>query len=317
MSELHAGDWLLVEIDGATAMFGLVTPSINPRVHSQRSYSTDKFSTATDCFSEYAKDVGISLRDRHCGMAVSGAVTGDSVRIQRCRWIVSITGLSYLTGSPLLVVNDSVAKSWINASPEASKFQKIGGMGFSDVSKAGKWTSIHYHHGLGAAIMFRAPLNGDSNNPLAVLDSECGHIGFAPQNDLEQEISSNLARVTGRVTYEQVLFLGNSDPIWDKLSKTTTTRDRDILRAGIFGSFAGDMTLAFASWSGVYLHGEQSQFLSSSEVLSTFNNRFEAKLSFASNVRAVPRYLAGRLANSLPGLAEMMASIHLKESSKI
>jgi glucokinase len=314
MSDLHAGDWLLVEIDGTTAIFGLAAPSLNPQVHSQKTYQTDRFSTATDCFSEYAKDIGISLRDRFCGMAVSGAITGDSVRIQRCRWIISITGLAYLTGNRPIVVNDSVAKSWINTGKEAVKFLKVGGSGNSDFSKAGKWTSINYHHGLGAAVLQREALNGEVHGPIRVSDSECGHIGFAPSNELEAEISANLGRTVGRVTYEHMMFVGQSNPVWDKLAKPTIARDREILRVGILGSFAGDMTLAFASWSGVYLHGEQSQCLSSSEFSTIFNSRFEAKANFTTNVRAVPRYLATLSTNSLPGLAEMMAANYLKES---
>jgi glucokinase len=309
MNEMHAGDWLLVEIDGNNVSFGLAKPSQIPSIHSLKTYESENFTTATDCFSQYAIDAGIDLRDRQCAMSVSGPLNGDNIRIQRCRWIISITGLSYLTGSRPIMVNLSVGKSWISVSPEASKFPKIGGeavrIGDVLLSKTGKLTSINYNRGLSAAVLHRTEAG-----VLMASDGECGHIGFAPQNEIELEIYSTLAKTQSRITYEHILFLGPTDPVWDKLSKPIGSNDRERLRAGILGSFAGDLALAFGSWAGVLLHGEKSQFLSNSEFASLFNSRFEAKANFATNVRNVPRYLAGSAASGLAGLAQMMASTH-------
>ncbi|MFC4291624.1 glucokinase [Sphingorhabdus arenilitoris] len=305
MSDLHEGDWLLVDIDGEIVTFGLAKPAAQPAIHSQKTYNSNDFPTATDCFSRYASDIGIRLAGRPCGMSISGAVNGDTLRIQRCRWIISITGIAYLTGSRPMVMNDSVAKAWLNLGSSAGMFPKIGGMSAVDFSKPGKWTTINYHRGLGASLLTRA-----EGQPLLSSESECGHIGFSPQDDMELEISQALAKKDPRVTYERILFIDRDDALWSQLSRPLDGHAKDRIRAGILGSFAGDMTLAFAGWSGLYLHGDQTQILSNAELASIFNRRFESKAGFSSVVRPVPRFLANREASNLPGVAQMMAAHH-------
>ncbi|NJM49936.1 MAG: hypothetical protein HC843_02845 [Sphingomonadales bacterium] len=303
MNELHEGDWLLVDIDGEIVNFGLAKPAAQPFVHSQKSYKTDEFPTATDAFNRYAQDIGIRLNNRPSGMSISGAVKGDSLRIQRCRWIISITGIAYLTGSRPLVMNDSVAKGWMNLGSNAGRFPKIGGMTPVDFTKPGKWTTINYNRGLGASLLTRL-----DETTFTSSESECGHIGFAPEDKVEAELSAILAKKDPRVTYERILFLEKDDSLWSQLSQPLDGSGKDRIRAGILGAFAGDMTLAFAGWSGLYLHGDQNQFLSNAEYAAIFNRRFEAKGGFANVVRPVPRFLANREASNLPGVAQMMAA---------
>jgi glucokinase len=303
MNDADYNDWLLADIDGETVSFGLAKPTKSPAIERVRTYKTADFPTATDCFMCYASEEAIDLKGLRAGISVSGVVKQDSVRIQRCRWSISITGLTYLLGSRPLIVNDSVSKSWINLDRVSMRAEMIGGEGAPDFSKPGRWTTINFHNGLGASIVNR--LDADT---IFVTESECGHIAFAPLDQLERDVSGYLAKASGRVTYEQMLFIGYSDPVWRDLGITISDREHERMKAAVLGAFAGDMTLAFAGWSGLFLHGVASQILTKRENVEIFNKRFEEKANFRSNVRTVPRFLAPFHPHNLAGVAQMLAA---------
>jgi glucokinase len=301
MNETGEAEWLLVDIDGDVVNFGMAVPSSNPIIHKAKTYKTDQFPTATDCFMTYARETGISLNGLHSGLVVSGAVNNDTIRIQRCKWIISVTGIGHLMGSRPIVINDSEARSWVNLN-SFNTMRKLGGTAEVDFMRAGRWVTVNYNRGLGASVLQRR-----HEGAIFALDSECGHIAFAPQSSVEQELANLISTTTGRVTYEQVLFISNDSPVWDRLSKPTTMSERMAVRAGILGSFSGDLVLAFAAWSGLFLHSNQAQLLIDPYFISIFNERFEDKASFKANVRSVPRFLANWEVTNLQGLAQMMA----------
>ncbi len=304
MNETGEAEWLLADIDGDVVNLGMAVPASRPVIHKAKSYKTDQFPTATDCFMTYAREVGITLNGLHCGLVVSGAVNNDTVKIQRCKWIISITGIGHLFGHRPIVINDSAARGWVNIS-SADRMRMVGGTSSIDFNRPGRWVTVNYNRGLGASVLHRSP-----DEALMALDSECGHIGFAPQTKIEHELQGLIAIAGGRVTYEQMLFIANDSPIWEKLSVPQSTSDRMAIRAAILGAFAGDVALAFAAWSGVFLHGSQAQFLIDSYLVSQFNNRFEDKAAFKGNVRPIPRFLANNDVSNLLGLAQMMAETH-------
>ncbi len=302
MNDISDKDWLVADIDGETVSFAMATPSTSPSMHHLRSYQTADFPTATDGFNGYAKDMGIGLQGRKCGLAVSGAITGDTVRIQRCRWIISRMGLRYLFGSPPVIVNDSVAKCWTNLSAKSGSIRHLGGEAKVDYSESGKWVTINYHRGLGAAALVKI-----DDLPMLSMESECGHTGFSPQDALEREVSEYLARSAPRVTNERMLYIAADDPVWDKLTRTTKHEQREEMRAGVLGAFVGDMVLSLAGWSGVYLHGEHCAFMDNEKYRDIFNRRFEEKGNFRANVRSTPRFLAEHIDDNLQGLCLMLA----------
>ncbi len=302
MNNISESDWLVADIDGDIVNFGMATRSAAPVLHNVRHYSTADYPTATDAFNAYAKDVGIVLQGRQCGLAVSGAIAGDTVRIQRCRWIISKMGLRYLFGSPPLIVNDSVAKCWTNLADKSASVNHLGGDTLVDYTKPGKWVTINYNRGLGAAVLVKM-----DDMPMLAMESECGHTGFSPQDGLEREIAAFLSLSIPRVTNERMLFIKADDPLWDKLSRPTSHEQRQEVRAAVLGAFAGDMVLAFAGWSGVYLHGENCAFMASGRYSEIFNRRFEEKGNFRATVKSTPRFLSHYGDDNLQGICQMMA----------
>jgi glucokinase len=302
MNENANQNWLLVDIDGEDIHFGVCEPSASPTITHVKSYQTMDFPTATDCFMFYSNAIGVPLKNVQCGVSVTGAVGLDSVRLQRCRWVFSITGLSYLLGSRPFVINDSQLKSWTSLASDPRNNIKIGGIGGADFSAPGKWLTLNYAHGLGASLLRR-----EDRERIYAIDSECGHIGFAPQDALEEKLLHCLLKSQPRVSYEHILFLERTSDALQKADINMSTNEYDKMRAGVLGSFAGDMVISFLSWSGVFLHIGSKQLLDNPEMVSIFNTRFEAKGNFKSTLLAVPRFLVPNQHNNLQGVARMMA----------
>lgn len=296
--------WLLIDIEGENANFGICDVNASRRVEHRRQYRATDFSTATDCILTFARETGLSVRNRRMAMVVSGAVGIDSIRIERSRWIISKSGLEQLFGVRPSFINDSVAKAWGNVGQNWQAARALGGSGQIDWSKPGTVVAINYSTGLGAAIIRVSP-----DGRISVAESECGHIGFAPQNAIERELYDVLARANPRVTYERVLMLDRNDPIWDGLSQPVARDKREQILAGILGSFAGDLVLAFAAWSGVIINGTHGALLANSACVMAFNDRFGDKGHFRMNVRAAPRWLGPAGVSNIENAASMAANL--------
>lgn len=298
-------DWMLIDIDGDDVHCATCKPSNYARLENYRTYRAGNFATGTDCFMEYSRDVGVPLQRRKAAVVASGAIGADSIRIARSRWIISRSGLELLFGAKPAFINDSVAKAWVSFASGGTEARPVGGDRQPDFANAGRIVVLNYSAGLGAGV-----LHLSETGTAHVADTECGHLAFAPQNEIEREIAAQLARVNPRVTYERMLQIERDDPLWAGLSRPVDGRARDEIRAGILGAFTGDLVLAYAAWSGVFLTGDRCDIVADPGHATLFNSRFEDKGYFRSNVRAAPRWLAPKSPNNLLGAARMLAGSH-------
>ena len=296
-------DWLVVDFDGDNIALGLAAPASRPIVHSTRAYRSTDFATATDCIIGYARDLDIDLKGRRAAIVVAGAIGDDVVKLARGRWIVSIRGIGYLLGARPFVINTGVAKSWSNLDHSSATHMPLSGSGTIDFSAPGKWTSIKYQGGLAASMLRRF-----DDGSLQAMESECGHIGFSPRGARQRELADALATTNARVTPERMMFVAADDPLWERLSQPTSRTDRDLVRADMLGAFVGDVVLNFCSWSGVFLNGDQFQFLVKPDNRAAFDKAFGDKGHFSPNLRAVPRWIVKGEQNNLPGAAQMLAN---------
>ena len=305
MTDAVAGDWVLIDIDGEDVHCATCKPHDPMTLENYRAYRAGDFPTGTDCFMEYARDVGVPLQQRKSAIVASGAIGADSIRIARSRWIISRSGIELLFGAKPVFINDSVAKAWVNFASGGGEARPIGSDRQPDLTRAGRIVALNYSAGLGAGV-----LHLSDTGSAHVADTECGHVGFAPQSDIEQEVARQLGRVQPRVTYERMLQVERDDPLWSQLSRGVEPRERDEIRAAVLGAFAGDLVLVYTAWSGVFLAGDRCDFLADPGLAAIFNARFEDKGAFRTNVRAVPRWLAPKSPNNLLGAARMLAGSH-------
>jgi glucokinase len=274
---------VLIDIDGPEISFALGFTKASGRFEGLRTYKTADFPTATDCIMHYAKDVGITLAGSKCAMVVSGAMIGDSVRIARCPWIISITGFRYLFQNTPLVINDTAAMMWAGTQVSPATHSPLRAHGLPSFLGEGKWLAINYFRGLGASVLLH-----DASGSLVHIESEAGHCGFAPVDDDEQTLNSNLARLKKPVSWERALHAPADDTSW---KGTAIEKNQAALigkRAEMLGSFVGDVVLAAGAWSGVLLFKTAANVMKTASNKSLFLNRMEHRANFALQLRNVP-----------------------------
>ena len=298
-------EWIVADIVGDDVHFALTKPETKPTLRGIKSYKTADFPTAVDCFEAYARDLEIDLFGRHCCVAVGGAITGDAIRVNRCRWTISIRGLTYIFGKKPHVVNDSTARGWSNLAfgPTTHRSVAVGGQPSFD--RPGQWSSVNFATGVGAAL-----LAADANATVTLHNSEVGFIGFTAETATERELALILSKAHPRVTWEIALTTGPSDPVWAQMG-IIHSREIDVARAAMLGAFAGEVALALASWSGIFLHGNCAKILAAPHLIQVFNGRFEDKGYYKNNMRLMPRWLVEMTHVNLRGAAQCAARMNV------
>jgi glucokinase len=302
----HADQHVLIDIDGATANFAIGLPGTGLVPGTVRSYKTADFPTATDCIQGFAKEMGLKLSDMRCAVAVSGAISGDSIRIARCPWIISATGFGYLFQRPVYFLNDSAAMLWGATRVGATTHRTLGPYNMPDFSKAGKWLGINYNTGLGAALLI-----GEQDGSKVHVETEAGHCAYSHIGPVETILADNLARSKSPVSWERAMFASQDDPVW---GNTPVAGNQSALlkqRAEILGSFVGDTILATGAWNGVFMFGASVALLNNPDHLLLFSKRLETRANFQLQLRNVPRWSV-----SMPNLNLVGASCYLDQRIK-
>ena len=300
---MDSTDWLLADVDGETVTFALATPGSPPRIHGVRRYKTAAFHTATDAFMQYAAESAIQLEGRVCALVVSGPVHGDTIRLARCPWIISCSGLAHILGAQPLPVNDSAVKSWANLHRIADH-RLVGGSGTTDFDAPGRWVTINFATGVGGSLMVRR-----KGERLQNIDGEIGHIGFSPRGERETALHQALLALQRGSSWEMALFAKPGDAAWTKAGLPDRREEIDMMRAAMLGRFAADLVLAMGGWDGVFLHGRSRELLSQPRCLTEFNTAFEGAVMYRNEVRRTPRWIVAVDQSNLVGAAHMLSRI--------
>ena len=293
-------DWLLIDIDGADVQFARCSSAMPTAFTGKRSYSSRAFATATDCLLRYAADEDIALSGLTVAMVMSGPVTGDTVRIARCPWI-SIRGIGYLTRGDPVALNDSVAKAWANFHHSSLSHRLVGGAATAlppgPALETKRYVVINFRVGVGAAIFSTGP------DASFHVESEMGHMSFAPENAVERALAAVLERRHAPVGWEAALLCAAMDPTWRDTPLAGDTRAIGLARAGMLGAFCGHAVLAGCTWGGALVHGNGRELLASAEAMAAFNTRFEARAGQTTTMRSVPRWTVTIEQENLVGAA--------------
>ena len=310
---------LAADIGGTNARFAIAeVDSRGIRVRFARVYRTaahPDFDTALTAFVEELRAQRDDALAPSCAaIAVAGPVAGGEARLlNRDSWTISRRRIESIAGVPARLLNDfeALAHGIAGALPEDWVELQAGVPDAqANVALVGAGT------GLGVAALVR---DGPARRPVA---TEAGHMAFAPQDDLQLALWRHLAARHGRVSAERVLsgsgiasiyeFLrlreSGAEPLHDPaaigaraLSEPGGLARRAIdLFVACYGSFAGDVALAFLARGGLYLCGGIASRLKPCFTRGAFVERFNDKGRHRSLTESVPVRL---VVNEMLGLA--------------
>ena len=189
---------LVADIGGTSARFALIDLGVEaPRLSQQRSLACAEFADLQQAAEHYLK--GVDKRPVRAAIAVASPGGSEEIRLTNRAWSFRRGELQKSLGlDALYVLNDFGAIAWAVPVLEAGDYVTLHGVHLAPatvpVSVLGPGT------GFGVAL-----LAGDATRGWNVVETEGGHVGFAPQGDEEMKIAAWLKARFGRVSNERLL----------------------------------------------------------------------------------------------------------------
>ncbi len=270
---------------------------------------------------EFGRVAGVELPDA-LAMAFAGPVGGELLKLTNNIWVIRPASMGQRLGiAQYKVVNDFGAIAHAVAQLEDSQFEWICGPE-GPLPSEGVTSVIGPGTGLGVAQLIR------SADDYRVVETEGGHVDFAPLDALEDKILADLRRSFGRVSVERIaggtglinlynalaaiegqggrhfddkelwaVALEGSDPL------ATAALDRFFLS---LGAIAGDVALAHGA-NAVVIAGGLSRRIRDRFAASGFADRFIAKGRFERRMEAISVKLVTHPQPGLYGAAAAFA----------
>ena len=296
---------LIADIGGTNARFAL-TDLAAPVAQILRSQSLDaaRFASLQHAAEHYLAAVG--ARPRHAALAVASPVNGEEIRLTNRAWSFTRHELqTALDLDMLCVLNDFGAVAW--SVPALAAADRIALHGAEDVPLRGPVTVIGPGTGLGVALMV-----GDASHGWQVVETEGGHVSFAPLGDEELAIARWFTARFGRVSNERLLcgnglahidavlreavdlVSGQHDALREPAEIVAAALDGHDLAArrtlarfcAVLGSVAGDAALIHGARTVMIAGGIVPRFVPFLRS-SAFRERFLAKGRFAAYLESV------------------------------
>lgn len=189
---------LVADIGGTNARFALAElDGERPVLYHPKTLAAAQFASLQHAAEHYLSHVGQS--PQHAAIAVACPVRDDEVRLTNRAWSFSQAELQQSLGlERLLVLNDFGAAAW--TVPTLAEADSIAIYGQADLRRAGPISVLGPGTGLGMALLV-----GDDTTGWRVIETEGGHVSYAPHGTEERAIADWLAARHGRVSNERLV----------------------------------------------------------------------------------------------------------------
>jgi glucokinase len=273
---------------------------------------------------EFGRRVGVDL-PHELAMAFAGPVEGPILKLTNNPWVIRKALMKERLGvESYAIVNDFGAVAHAVATLEEDCFSHLCGPD-RPLPHPGMITVVGPGTGLGVAALLRR------NGHYQVIETEGGHIDFAPLDSLEDQILDHLRKNFRRVSIERIVSgqgllnvyealariegrpvdFHEAQPLWEAAraasdSLASAALDRFCLT---LGAIAGDLALAQGA-SGVVIGGGLGYRLRDHLPRSGFRDRFIAKGRFERRMDDMPVKLITYPEPGLFGAAAAYAREH-------
>jgi len=299
---------LLADIGGTNARFALADLDGAHPLHadSVRSFEVAHFESLAAAAQRYLEDVAADRSAIATGVfALAGRIDGDAARITNHTWTISRRDTQAALGLPqLAMVNDFAAQAMAIELLGPQDLVSIGGLPWQRSSAPARTYAVI---GPGTGLGVGALIVRDGR--AFALETEGGHVSFAPGNDEESHLLERMRDRFGRVSNERLVCGAGLVNIHRALCEMAgdpppELQPQDVTAGGlagdarcrhavevfcaVFGAIAGDLALTLGAWEGVFLTGGLVPKMLVELQASAFRRRFEAKGRFAGAMARVP-----------------------------
>lgn len=299
------GAALLADIGGTNARFALERDG---RIDSVSVLACADYASLSDAMRAYLSMPGVATQlgaaPLEAGLAIANPVHGDEVSMTNHHWRFSIEALRREFGfASLLLINDyrAMARS-LPCLTQQDKRQVGKGMpGAGPIGLLGAGT------GVGVSGLLR------SGDEWVALDSEGGHVTFAPANERELDILRFAWKEYPHVSAERLMSGIGLDLVYRALAARTGEYAQaltvpDIIQRALasscllcvetvecfcemLGTLAGNLAITLGATGGIYIGGGIVPRLGSFFDQSGFRRRFEEKGRLSGYLAPIPTYV--------------------------
>ncbi|HEY6513955.1 MAG TPA: glucokinase [Burkholderiaceae bacterium] len=321
--------WLLADIGGTNARFGLVHAD-GAALVDVVSFTCGDHESPQAAAGLYLEQLtrrdGKAVRPQSVALALATPIDGDTVKMTNSAWIVSRAELANALGARrVLLLNDFEALAL--ALPQLGD-EQTWWLGAARANR--RWPMAVIGPGTGLGVSSCVLLNGG----WIALPAEGGHVTAAAADDFEGEVLRVLRAELGHVSAEHLLsgiglprlyravctVRGAPCQPLDAEAITRAARERndaDCLAAldtfcAMLGTFAGNVALTVGARGGVFVAGGIVPKLGEFFFASRFRERFEAKGRFAAYMARIATGLITAPHAALTGAAHALAQAGAK-----
>ena len=333
---------LVADIGGTNARFALTElDSPEPTLLHSQSLPAAEFASVQHAAEHYL--AGLEARPAQAALAVACPVNTDEIRLTNRAWSFSRRELqAALHLDSLRMLNDFGAVAWAVPGLQAAGDGLVTLHGDPATPLQGPVTVLGPGTGLGVALLV-----GPAEHGWRVIETEGGHVSFAPQGDEERAIAAWLDAKHGRTSTERLLcgrglseidaVIRGASPLGtgarpqpgDSTLRHPGLRDpADIVAAAldghdlparrtlarfcaVLGSVAGDAALIHGARTVVIAGGIVPRFIPFLRS-SAFRERFLAKGRFAAWLESVAIHV---ITHPQPGLVGAMMALRSPQES--
>lgn len=295
---------IVADIGGTHARFAIARITATQKINLDRitTLKTGDYPTLKDAWAAYAATLGKDCPSE-AAIAVAASVKGEQIEFTNADWKIGKSELAReLSLDRHILINDFAAVGHAVAKLGDDAYTCVCG---PDISRA-EATNISIvgpGTGLGVAQIVRA------DSETRVIETEGGHIAFAPSDEFEDRLLHHLRGQHERVSVERVVSGSGLRAIYDIMIASGDTPaieldDRELWQlalsgdnaeaakvlgrfCGILGSVAGDIALVQGADMAI-LAGGLGRRLSGHLKVSQFAERFIAKGRFQGLMETIP-----------------------------
>lgn len=317
---------LIGDVGATNARYALVSP-LSGGYQEERVLLCKDYESCESSIAAYLELMEVSAVGGIC-LAVAGPVVNGEVNFPNNPWQVSRQRLSVFFGvSQVSLINDFEGLAFCLPHLRQDDLLQIGAVPSRSLKQENYQVGvIGPGTGLGAAGMIG---RDDMQVPLV---TEAGHVSFAPQTDLQVEVSRILHEQYDRVSNERVLsghglenifgalrIINGLDrngwtaaEIFSQVKSDPLAAQATAVMFEILGQVAGDFALSMGAFDGIFLGGGILQKNQSLLLRSDFRQAFENKGRQRYLMETIPTSL---ITHEQPGLLGATAYAMAKFSS--
>lgn len=306
---------LVGDIGGTNARFALANPEV-PGFSDELTLDCGDFVSTDLAIDAYLAKINAPQPSVVC-IAAAGPVVDGDIQLTNSDWSIETPGLeSKFAGASVRLLNDFDAIAYSIPLLSASDCIAVGTVPPIDLDKSSFTIGvIGPGTGLGTAGLCRR--NGQS----FAIGGEGGHVGFAPETELQRELLAQLSKGFDRVAVERLVSGPGIVNVYRALAGILGEKQTQIDAAELFalategkdaiateavevffevlGQVAGDLALALGAIDGVYIAGGIVKRYPDLVSNSRFRVSFEMKGPYRSMMENIPTSL---IMHPQPGL---------------